>query len=419
VVFTCVTLRAAAPMSAWYHAMEEGAGGVGWYPGWGAGGRLNAYRRAWNGLPEPSTLGEGHVKNGQRGWRRALAGAVVWGALAGATQAQAAGSLTMVDLGVAPGDFQSIPTAINASGVVIGFGRGTDDIYRPWISANGVITRPAGIPDRSSFSDINDSGLIVGDEPGGKPITYQDGVITQLKPALGDNFAEALAVDNDGTVAGMSGLKHGGSVVAVRTVVWAPGTIQPTVLDIFDPVDFPWQQPNAFVAGRIVGDAPTDTTVASFVWQGGVVTTLHPRPADLYAVATSISAKGVVAGWVRDADIVEYPARWNRKGTVTVLPTFPPAAPPHPAPVYGHANAISPNGVPVGESRQPNGVIHAVAWPGGQLVDLGSDPRLDSFAIDATTKGRIVGFARIGSTAGEVHAVVWTLKGKGPGTPVS
>jgi uncharacterized membrane protein len=351
----------------------------------------------------------------KRGRRRAVLAAVGLAVMAGATQAQAAGSLTMVDLGVAPGDVNSSAIAINASGVVIGSGWGIAGKVRPWIYEDGVIAQAPGLPAGSSFADINDSGLIVGTLGASVAMTYQDGTAHALHPALGDNWAEALAVDNDGTVVGISG--NGTHMLrSYRTVRWAPGSDDPVVLDVFPVDQYSKQEPNAVVDGRIVGhaDASPDSTDA-FAWQDGTATHLVKRPGDLYALALDVNAKGVAVGWLRNATDRELPVKWNAKGKLRVLPTFPPyTGGPFPVPPYGVASAISQNLI-VGESELPNGPIHAVAWKGKTLIDLGSFVK-DSAAYDVTSGGRIVGTSRIGDPdgSGPIHAVLWTLKGKGP-----
>jgi probable HAF family extracellular repeat protein len=349
------------------------------------------------------------------GRRHALAAVVALAALAGAAQAQATGSLTMLDLGVAPGDVSSDATGINASGVIIGTGRGTDDKMRPWIYQDGTIARAPGVPAGSFFTDINDSGLIVGTQPGGIAMTYQDGRSHKLHPALGDNWAEALAVDADGTVVGASGFKASGVPASLRPVLWPPGSDDPIVLDIFPVEQSSWQQPNAIRAGRVVGQAnqPLTGEADAFAWQGGIVTPLRDLPGDTVAVAVDVDSKGRAVGFLLNPTASYLPVRWNLNGKPNVLPTFAPAGPPHPAPPYGVASAVSSNGLVVGESALDTGIIHAVAWKGGTLIDLGSLLR-DSAAYDVTTGGRIVGYSRFGSDSGPTHAVLWTLKGKGP-----
>jgi uncharacterized membrane protein len=348
---------------------------------------------------------------GQQRWRRALAGAATLASLACTSPAQA-GSLTMVDLGMAPGDVASLATGINASGVIIGTGRGEDGAERPWIFQNGTIARAPGMPPDSAFTDINDSGLIVGYLPGDRAITYRNGVRHTLHPALGDNLAVAAGVDDDGTVIGVSGYRpnEGADPTSIRGVEWPAGSSDPVLLDIVPVDQFRSQRPLAISAGRIVGSYGNGIVAEAFALQDGTITPLRKRPGDAYAVAQGVNAKGIAVGYVLNLSEDYLPARWSPSGKLTILPVFSPALP-HQLP-YGAANAVSPGGLVVGESRRTEGPIHAVAWRGKTLIDLDSFAT-DSAAYDATTNGRIVGASRVGNPTGFLHAILWTLKGKG------
>jgi probable HAF family extracellular repeat protein len=125
----------------------------------------------------------------------------------------------MIDLGVFPGDTESAATGVNSSGHVVGYSGNTDpetyEITSRAFLYDGVRLIDLGIPSfRSSASDINDAGQIVGTMRTGGGLSFdhafihENGVtkdLNSLLPAgIGLHVTYAYAINNAGQIAGVA-----------------------------------------------------------------------------------------------------------------------------------------------------------------------------------------------------------------------
>jgi probable HAF family extracellular repeat protein len=136
-----------------------------------------------------------------------------------------------------------------------------------------------------------------------KAVVYDGprGVVQQILPEFpGDAAAEALAINDDGDVVGLSGgcgVPDAFSIFgqARHAVLWRHGSV-------FDLGGFGGVMNNSALAinnaGQIVGisDPTGDATTYGFLWQKGVMTPLYPLPGDVSSMANDINARGQVVG---------------------------------------------------------------------------------------------------------------------------
>lgn len=213
-------------------------------------------------------------------------------------------------------------------------GDGTQLICLPFIWQKGVMT---GLPllggNNGAANGINSRGQVAGvaETPNPDPIcspfflqteavVWQNGRVQQLAPLLGDPDANALSINNEGQVVGVSGCASAN----FEAVLWQQGTPLDLgnlgglsgniAFDINDP-------------GQVVGqsDLPGDTTHHAFLWQTGKMSdlgTIYGLPVSL---ANGINNKGQVAGFSQDSDSNNTVAWIWQNGVMTDLNTLIPA----------------------------------------------------------------------------------------------
>jgi probable HAF family extracellular repeat protein len=149
--------------------------------------------------------------------------------------------------------------------------------------------------------------------------------------------------------------------------------------------------------GVVVGSSGTsDGHVYATVWTSPQQYSYLPGLAD-YSVAHDINAAGQVVGVSYDGNHDARAVAWSG-GNLIQLGTL--------GGVTGVAMAVNNQGWVVGASQvRPGGVQHAALWASGQVLDLGSaTPDADSTAMDINTQGQIVGVV---SLPGVYAAVRW------------
>lgn len=163
-------------------------------------------------------------------------------------------------------------------------------------------------------------------------------------------------------------------------------------------------------AGDVVGYAPLSPGQSAVEWKGGAVSALPTFTGAVgtpYSDALGINNSGQIVGYSLTAAGVADPVLWQN-GTITDLGTLPGALVPPAA--YGVrsgvARAIDDSGQIVGESLNSAGLLHAVEWIGGKIVDLGAvDAQSQSQAVAINKAGQIVGVGFTG--AGPVQPLLW------------
>jgi probable HAF family extracellular repeat protein len=274
----------------------------------------------------------------------------------------------LTELGVLPGSNESVATAINDAGVVIGSVRTTSEdrstAFR-WVA--GTMTAlpvPPGTASTQAF-DINAAGTIVGMAAGPsgaspQPVVWRATGVAPLSGTWGRVIGEARGINNRGDVVGVT---HG----SIGGFVWSDG--------IFKPLASPYGSlPQAINdRGVAVGSIVTEggSPVHGAVW-GKALTRIppaNPRP-------VTGAPQPVFLGTLGGAS--SYATRINDRGQIIGYSAFAP-------------------------DREDT---HPFLWENGVMRDLSADPGELSSAEDLNDLGQIVG-----STAdrfdGSTHGALW------------
>jgi probable HAF family extracellular repeat protein len=120
--------------------------------------------------------------------------------------------------------------------------------------------------------------------------------------------------------------------------------------------------------------------------------------------ALGINARGQAVGMLESAsDLRDTQAFFNRNGKSQILPSL-----------GGHASAarcINSSGLIAGNAQTETLQVHAAAWLGGEVRDLGTLPGGDySRAFDVNQRGEIAGESN-SSANGKARAVIWSRDG--------
>jgi probable HAF family extracellular repeat protein len=264
---------------------------------------------------------------------------------------------------------------------------------------------------------INASGVVVGNSFGNGPIRammWKKGASELLGPESGTSFATGLT--KGGTIIGYVS----GADFVDQAVTWKKG--EQTELPSLGGSSHAWGVNDQAI---IVGDSFTEPEESSSrtacVWDDGEVTNLGTLPGGGVSVALDVNADGQIVGGaatapgsdlfvegngIRRAGPGVHAVLWQ-DGQMTDLGTLP----------GGDASlalAINDAGQIVGYSTiAPNDeTIHAVLWDNGEIVDLGTLPGgTSSWATGINASGQIVGISDgDGSkepTAVDTIAVLW------------
>ena len=279
----------------------------------------------------------------------------------------------LTDLGALPGVNGSVPSDINASGVIAG------------ISENGMVDPTAPFP------------------PEYHGVVWKDGQIIDLG-TFGGNWSYANTINDHGEVAGFAlnatpdsfGLGNlcfnsPGFPTQMRASVWQHGKLRnlgtlggPDSCGLFIN-----QQ------GEVAGHSFTNSTVNPvtgfptthpFLWTGSRMVDLHTLGGTL-ALAAAINNRTEVVGLSNLAgDLTFHPFLW-KKGTLTDLGTL--------GGNNGQANWLNDAGEIVGKADLPGPLPQthdAFLWKNGVMTDLGTqdgDPCSNALYISA--RGQIVG----------------------------
>jgi probable HAF family extracellular repeat protein len=244
------------------------------------------------------------------------------------------------------------PTAINASGQVVGYAVLPSNVSHAFLYSGGTMIDLGTLGgSQSSAQGINASGQIVGfsDTSGDQSrhaSVYSDGRMTDLG-TLGGDRSFAQGINTSGQIVGGSFVPNGYAHVFLykdgrMTDVSAPGTVG-VATGIND-------------AGQIVGYAgpsPFGAPSRAFLYSGGKTTDLGTLGGN-FSAATAINASGQVVG---SADV------------------------------------------------STNGIFHAFLYNGAGLIDLGTFGGAKSTALGINASGQIVGMA---DTVSEHHAFLFS-----------
>jgi probable HAF family extracellular repeat protein len=249
-----------------------------------------------------------------------------------------------------PTTFDEIPSAINASGQIVGTSFGAAAEWNP-AGALAHLSTLDGTP-----LAINEAGQIAGSQTNydtnvTSAAVRNGGTTTLLAGPAGSTGSAATAINDASQVAG-----HAKSGSGQQAVVWNGGS--PTVLAGLGGGNDDARGINN--AGQVVGYSTTvGGATAAVTWSGTTFTTL----ADLGgsdSKANAINAVGQIAGYSSDGSFAQA-VIWNGV-TPTVLASL------------GHSGSqaldINDEGQAVGWSTAADGTQHAVLWNGTSVVDL-------------------------------------------------
>ncbi|MFE6053973.1 hypothetical protein ACFQ6N_24745 [Kitasatospora sp. NPDC056446] len=284
----------------------------------------------------------------------AAIGALTLGTAGGAaadTDPPAGAAGVAVDLPLPPGAAWSDPTAVNDSGVIVGFV--TDTQYRD------------------------------------TPVRWNADLSPTALPLLpGDRDGRAVGVSNDGSAVGYSGN---------RTVRWSPaGTV--SVLPLLPGDTAGWGYIHAVSrTGTAVGHSAVGAASHAVKWgPDGQAVALPPLNGDVNSNALSVNASGAVAGLSYSPSGVAHPVRWSPNGTPTAL---------DPASAYtgvwvvqiNDAGTVVGRGTPTGAA---NDQWRSMTWKAdGTVTDLGRHSTANAVNAAGTVVGKQGGADNIDYTA--------------------
>jgi probable HAF family extracellular repeat protein len=263
--------------------------------------------------------------------------------------------------------------------------------------------------DSSAASAVNDTGIVVGFSQataGTNAVLWLlGGSIFDLGRFTPGTHAVALGVNIHATVVGF-----GDSAGGTRPFFWRPGQSQIFSLPLLFSGNF-GTATGVNDSDIIVGSSDsTDIFGSSFGtfavrWDAGVPgipgapTKLNTLLTGFNSFANGINDRGVIVGWSNDATFLQQAVRWSPAGAIAALTRLPGS-------ILSEATAINERNEIVGVSF--DGVAsHAVFWrASGAPRDLGTLPGGDFSRANGINRfGDVVGVST--NTAGELRAVVW------------
>ena len=252
------------------------------------------------------------------------------------------GGFQITDLGTLGGT-ESFAYAINDAGQVVGLSRlaGDNDTHAFLYDHGNLIdlsvTYNLGSgPYGESVSDINNSGQIVGNSPGGHVMILSGGSVTEIGvfDGMPSSFSAALGINNLAQVVGYY--------------------------------------------------SSADSLHHAFLYSNGVVTTIGPFGADATSVAYAINDSGMVAGSAADSFMVPAHAFLYSNGVMTDISPFGNSE--------STARAINNSGQVVGEFlTADNSSFHAFLYSNGVFTDLGFEGSPLSVPFAINDSGQVVG----------------------------
>ena len=330
--------------------------------------------------------------------------------------------VTVTDLGVGPGGTTAVAQAINRSGLVIGYGDGSNPAIQYSIIWNRGVAVDLPLPYATdTWSEVlgfNDSGQIVGGSavngnfdfdptaPPPHPVIWEDYNVNVLALPSGASTGFAWAINKKGLIAGNAGVLALPSAIS-HVVTWTKdfpaylGTLPGNTYEV----------PYAMNAkGTIVGKSGNfATTTYAALWANGVATNLGGLPGGTFSETHSINDGGQVVGF-GDVPIGCCHAILWTGNAMTDLGTLPGGTYSVPATYWSQlARDQNSTGQIVGEADASDGNAHAVTWLKGVIKDLGTLPNgTNSTAAGINENGWIVGRSDgTASVSGYHHAVLW------------
>jgi uncharacterized membrane protein len=253
--------------------------------------------------------------------------------------------------------------------------------------------------------DVSDTGRIVG-QSDGRAVVFEDAGAVPLSSLTGYTFCEAVAVANDGRIAGRCYRDDGDDNIPSEAVFWQSAASTPQAIPL--PASaHEWvvdMNNQGIILGRAEAPGP-----ASWIYDTNTQTlTALPAPPGARADANAINDSGDIVGTSRvyspDGSIVTIdPVKWSA-GTlaITVLPE---------STVVADVFQISNSGAIVGITT---GYDH-VLWPSASATPEELPPPAGLQPLGTTLKGMndagvIVGITAVArnSDVGRLEGIAWT-----------
>jgi hypothetical protein len=181
------------------------------------------------GFLELPTLGEGSVTvvAGDHSGHFQIGERTVWDAQGNLQQDLLEWHDGAVRLGPRISDTGADPVAVNSSGLVVGSAQTADHVQAVALVFGQFVPLPGPSGASTKAVAINDAGQVAGgvvDGSGTMQRTLRwsiDGTVNELSTPAGFGFAQATAIDDDGTVLGIA-TNDPGMYSDARLVVWSP-----------------------------------------------------------------------------------------------------------------------------------------------------------------------------------------------------
>ena len=292
----------------------------------------------------------------------------------------------MQDLGTLQDVTELDPTALSGSGQIAGntLKSGTDADAFSWTASGGLVDVGTLGGNSSHAVAVNDNGQVAGFSPLSgfsgteRPFIWTQAAGLRNLGTLGGNQAEATAMNGSGQVVGWSytsaGDRHSFSWTNAGNMIdlTSNGFGNSEALALND-------------TGAVVGDGVNSGgREDAFLWtQGGGMQDLGVLPGAVYSIASAISSGGQVAGTSGYAGNVLHAFVWSEGNGMVDIGSLGGS---QTAPT-----AISDNGTVVGWSFTANGRRHAFVWTAADgMIDLAPNS-FGSQANAVNADGQIVG----------------------------
>jgi probable HAF family extracellular repeat protein len=268
-----------------------------------------------------------------------VAGAMV--TLAGVASAQQQKQYTPVDLGTG---YNSTPTAINGSGVVVGNYQAGNGQNRAFLWEDGNARDAGSLWGMTQAASVSEHGVVVGlsvnSQNQQRAVRIDANGVTDLGALPNAQAAVALGINSDGWIVG-STMVPSGSTSAYRATLWRDGNI----IDI----------------GTLGGTQ---------------------------AEARGISEAGHIVGWATTATAGQHAFRWTQSGGMIDLGTLGGTG------AYSFAFDANTQGTVVGASTSPDGYRGFMWTPGTGMQALPVLPGfLESWASALNNQNQVVGYS--------------------------